>query len=270
MAIAECITGIIITDYDYICYNMFVRRDYMIFVWPILTVISLYYGGFILAAVIPAVVLMRYVYKKDTVEPESGKLLTALIIGGVLAALCSMVLETVGEILLGVVVSPSDPYYAVLSAYLVVAVVEEGTKMFFMKLRTWKSYEFNFVFDGIVYAVFTSLGFAAFENILYVADYGIGVAIPRAILSIPGHMCFAVFMGAFYGRAKALYNQGRRFDAKVFNLMGYGSAVLLHGFYDSCLMCEDGNMLVFIIFVIAMYIFAHKLIVSGSKNDRPL
>lgn len=239
----------------------------MIFVWPILTVVSLYYGGYILAAVIPAVVLMRYVYKKDTIESESRKLLTSLVIGGVLAALCSMVLETVGEILLGVVVSPDDPYFAVLSAYLVVAVVEEGTKMFFMKRKTWKSVEFDYVFDGIVYAVFTSLGFAAFENILYVAEYGIGVAIPRAILSIPGHMCFAVFMGAFYGKAKELDTHENAFAAGMHNKLAYLSAVLLHGFYDSCLMCEDGNILVFIIFVIVMYIVAHKIVVSGSRND---
>ncbi len=96
-----------------------------------------------------------------------------------------------------------QPAYTILLAFLVVAVVEEGTKFVFLKLRTWRDPNFNFRFDGIVYAVFVSLGFAAFENINYVLGYGLTVALPRAVLAIPAHMGFAVFMGLFYGRGKA-------------------------------------------------------------------
>lgn len=72
----------------------------------------------------------------------------------------------------------------------------------FLHARTWRNPNFNYRFDGIVYAVFVSLGFAAFENIQYVLHYGLSVALPRAIFAVPGHMSFAVFMGLFYGRAK--------------------------------------------------------------------
>ena len=54
----------------------------------------------------------------------------------------------------------------------------------------------------IVYAVFSSLGFACIENILYVLSGGVGIAILRAILSVPGHMCFGVIMGYFLSQAK--------------------------------------------------------------------
>ena len=121
---------------------------------------------------------------------------------GIVAALMSIVLEMIGEKILNDQVSQNDKYYKIILAFAVVAVVEEGTKFLLMKLRTWKNPNFNYSFDGIVYAVSVSLGFAAFENIKYVMNFGLSVALPRAVLAVPGHMGFAVFMGLFYGRAK--------------------------------------------------------------------
>ena len=43
----------------------------------------------------------------------------------------------------------------------------------------WRDPNFNYRFDGIVYAVFVSLGFAAFENISYVVGYGLTTAVAR-------------------------------------------------------------------------------------------
>ena len=94
-------------------------------------------------------------------------------------------------------VAPDNPKHIILLAFLVVAAVEEGSKFFFLYRRTWHDPNFNFRYDAIVYAVFVSLGFAAFENVKYVFNYGLSVALPRAILAIPGHMGFAVFMGFF-------------------------------------------------------------------------
>ena len=68
-------------------------------------------------------------------------------------------------------ISQDDKYYKIILAFAVVAVVEEGTKFLLMKLKTWKNPNFNYSFDGIVYAVSVSLGFAAFENIKYVMNF---------------------------------------------------------------------------------------------------
>ena len=43
---------------------------------------------YILAAVLPAVFLMRYIYRQDQIEPEPPGLLIGLIFSGVAAALC--------------------------------------------------------------------------------------------------------------------------------------------------------------------------------------
>ena len=224
------------------------------------------------AAVLPALYLMRYIYRKDTVEKEPGSLLFLLVMMGVLSALLSMVLETVGtQILNASMISPDSPLYAIALAFLVVAVVEDGTKYLLMKWRTWRNPNFNFRFDGVVYAVFTSLGFAAFENILYVFQYGLSVAIPRAVLSIPGHMAFAVVCGVFYGRAKLAEKYGDGALEKKNLRLAFLSAALLHGFYDACLMVgTGGTTLLFLVFVIVMYVFIIRLVRRESATDEPV
>ena len=169
---------------------------------------------YVLAAVIPAAILMCYIYKKDRIEREPPWLLGSLVLLGVAAALVAIVLEILGQSILDSLVSVNNPKYILLLAFLVVAAVEEGTKFFFLYRRTWRDPNFNYRFDAIVYAVFVSLGFAAFENIKYVFNYGLSVALPRALLAIPGHMGFAVFMGFFYGRAKLCFTFGDRSGCK--------------------------------------------------------
>ena len=141
----------------------------MFFLAPVYYLIAVY----VLAAVLPAFFLMKYIYKQDTIEKEPPFLLLSLILRGIFAALASIVLEMLGETVLNSLVEPDNPKYIVLLAFLVVAAVEEGTKFFFLYRRTWRDFNFNYRFDGIIYAVFVSLGFAAFENIKYVFSYGL-------------------------------------------------------------------------------------------------
>ena len=228
-------------------------------------------GGYTLAAVLPAAVLLIYVYQHDRVEREPTGLLLSLLWKGVLAALCSIVLETIGQVVLGWLVTPGTLLYTVLTAFLVVAAVEEGTKFFFLKQRTWYDYNFNYRFDAIVYAVFVSLGFAAFENIKYVFHFGLSVALPRAFLSIPGHMAFAVFMGVYYGRAKMRESRGYRMAAKADLAMAYIVSLLLHGFYDACAMVgTTGATILFIIFVVITYLRMFRLLKKEAAMDVPV
>ncbi len=234
---------------------------------PAVTILVIY----ILAAILPAVFLMCYIYSQDKYEPEPGNLLWSLVLSGVAAALVSILLESVGETVLSKFVSEDSPDYSIILAFLVVAVVEEGTKFFFLKRKTWNNPNFNFRYDGVVYAVFVSLGFAAFENVEYVFRYGLSVVASRALLAIPAHMGFAVFMGSFYGRAKICEARGDR-TGKTLNLLaGYLVAVFLHGFYDSTAMIGTSqSMWMFVAFVIIMYIVVYNKIKSESRNDKPI
>ena len=164
----------------------------MFFLFPaLLSIPTLVY---LAAALLPAIFLLVYAYRHDTVEKEPAGLLISLLVMGCLAAVCSGVLESIGEAALRIWISSDSAAYTILTAFLVVALVEEGTKLFFLRLRSWKHPAFNFRFDGLLYAIFVSLGFAALENVIYVYSFGLSVALPRAVLSIPGHMAFSIFM----------------------------------------------------------------------------
>ena len=56
----------------------------------------------------------------------------------------------------------------------------------------------------IVYASFVALGFACFENILYVSDSGIVTGLIRAVTAVPGHVCDGILMGSYLALAKLL------------------------------------------------------------------
>lgn len=225
-------------------------------------------------AIFPAIFFMIYIYRNDDKEKEPPLLLLKCIIGGLLAVPIAIILEMIAEAvviyLLENVVSATRVNYGVLTA-IFVGLIEEGAKFFFLYIFTWKDKEFNYRFDGIVYAVFVSLGFAALENVFYVFNYGTGVALQRALLTIPGHMSFAVYMGLYYGHAKvseAVNNP----DAKALNLKAaYAFAVLLHTIFDATLMVEsDIGLIIFFIFVIILDIVVYRTIRFESKNDIPI
>ena len=239
----------------------------MFFITPMLSILAVY----ILAAVLPAIILLRYIYKHDTVEKEPPGLLLTLLFMGVLAALCATVLEAIFQTVLDLLVDPGSPVYTILLAFLVVAVVEEGTKFWLLKRRTWYHPAFNYRFDGIVYAVFVSLGFAAYENITYVLRYGLSVALPRALLAVPGHAAFAVVMGAFYGRARLREGWGDLREARRDLWTGYLFAVFLHGFYYTCAMIGTGtSTVVFLVFVALMFLGIFRLVKKESATDAPV
>jgi RsiW-degrading membrane proteinase PrsW (M82 family) len=228
-------------------------------------------GIHILAALLPALFLMRYIYRRDTVEKEPYALLISLVFLGVAAALVAVLLESIGKNFISMFIAQDSPAHTIVTAFLGVAAVEEGAKFFFLKRRTWKDPNFNYRFDGVVYAVFVSLGFAAFENISYVMGYGLTAAALRAVLAVPAHMGFAVFMGLFYGRAKLCAGTGNN-NGKTRNLWaGYLTAVFLHGFYDASAMIGSAlSTILFAAFVIIMYIAVIRLVKKESRTDMPV
>ena len=152
----------------------------------------------IVAAVIPALVLLIYVYRRDRIEKEPGSLLLSLVLWGIVSTFLAVISESIGAVLLAYFLpgGENNRAYAFWMFFVTVGLSEEGFKYLILKWRTWRSPYFNCRFDGVVYAVFVSLGFALWENIGYVTTYGLGAAMMRAVTAVPGHACFGVFMGA--------------------------------------------------------------------------
>ena len=155
------------------------------------------------AAVLPAVFLLVKVYRADRIERESPRLIGSLIIGGIISTFFALVSERVFGGLLKALVPVTSPAYNVILYFGVVGISEELAKYMLLKKRTWNNPEFNCLYDGVVYAVALSLGFALWENISYVTMYGFSTALVRAVTAVPGHACFGVFMGVFYSLAKS-------------------------------------------------------------------
>lgn len=224
-------------------------------------------------AVLPAAVLLYVIYKADNVEKEPFGLMALVFFLGVVSTISALILETIGTGALDLAFRGDNTnlIYIFLMTFFVIGVAEEGGKFLALKLSTWKNKEFNFSFDGIVYSVCASLGFATLENILYVFDGGFSVAVMRAILSVPGHCIFGVFMGVYYGIAKGNELRGNMEAMKVNLRKAFWIPVAIHGFYDFCLMANlELALLAFIGLEIFMVVRAIKLVKLMSKTDTPL
>ncbi len=220
----------------------------------------------IVAAVVPAFFLMIRAYRSDRLEKEPPSLLWSLALAGVFSALIALVVERIlGRILDAAV--PQGTLYDVLLYFGVVAFGEEGAKYFMLRRRTWRSPEFNCQYDGVVYAVFVSLGFALWENISYVMHYGFSTALVRAVTAIPGHACFGVFMGVFYGLAKRRFNEGGAAGSKALRILAVIVPALLHGTYDY-IASTDGSIWGFIGFIAVLFVVSFVLIGKMAKRDR--
>lgn len=219
-------------------------------------------------AVLPAFLLIFYVYSMDKVEKEPVGLLTFLVILGGIIVIPAAILESILGLLLRHS-SIGNSAYNILYAFLIVGCVEEGLKYLILKFSIWKSREFNYRFDAIVYGVCVGLGFALVENIFYVflqGDYA--TLLIRTFTAIPAHAIYAVFMGYYFGQARLYSSYHEKEQEKVDLYLALLVPVFLHGFYDFCVM--QGTLffaVVFVIFVIMMDVFAMFRIYKSSKED---
>ena len=229
-----------------------------------------YYNPILIAAaVLPAIALMVFVYREDRMEKEPWPLLLSLLAQGIISTSLAVFTERLGTKLLGGLLSPNTLIYQVIFNFLVVGLSEEGFKYLLLKRRTWLSPAFNCQFDGVVYAVFVSLGFALWENIEYVALYGFGTALIRAVTAIPGHACFGVFMGAWYGLAKAHERHGHPEYSLLCRRLAVVCPTLLHGLYDFIATMDSTEpALGFIAFIAVMFLAAYGMIRRLSHKDR--
>lgn len=180
----------------------------------------------LLSALAPVAAVIVYIYVKDKYEKESKRYLTlAFVLGGVVSIIITTILYLFFDLFLPL---PDD--YSILQqfvkAFFVVGFIEEFSKYLMVRGFLQPRTVFNEPYDGIIYAVMVSMGFAAVENIMYVLQGGIDVAFLRAFTAIPAHATFGIIMGYYMGKAKFSKNKFK------WNLIGLFTAVLFHGAYD--------------------------------------
>jgi len=208
---------------------------------------------YILMALAPAFAIALYIYWKDTHEKEPVGVLVMCFIFGVLICFPAGFWNSGVFEIFGFDLDQEDNGMLIsfFMAFFVVGLGEETLKYLVVVLYAFRKPCFNEPFDGIVYAVMVSLGFAAFENIFYVMEGGLSVAVLRMFTAVPMHAAFAVIMGYYIGLSK--YYRGAARTEK--SLKGLVYAVLLHGLYDFVLFQDDFPLLGLLIFPLIIWAF---------------
>jgi RsiW-degrading membrane proteinase PrsW (M82 family) len=180
----------------------------------------------LLLAIAPVTIIILYIYFKDKFEKEP---INFLFKNFLLGATASILITFILSIILNTIHPLNDTksvFQIFIKAFFVVAMVEEFSKYIIVKYYAQINKEFNEPFDGIVYAVMVSMGFAALENVLYVFQYGFATGVTRAFTAVPAHATFGILMGYYMGKAKFSKNKLQ------LNLLGLFAATLFHGAYD--------------------------------------
>jgi RsiW-degrading membrane proteinase PrsW (M82 family) len=161
----------------------------------------------LIAAVAPGLALLCYFYLKDRYHAEPIRIVGKMFVIGALLVLPAIVLQSA--------LIPGTNETSFLFSFGISAGVEEFLKWFAVYFLIYKHAVFDEPYDGIVYAVTVSLGFATLENIFYAFLHHAGFSslLYRAFLPVSGHALFGAAMGYYLGKAKFQPQRERLFLA---------------------------------------------------------
>lgn len=215
-------------------------------------------------AVLPALILVYYVYQQDKLQREpTSNLVKAFFYGG--ASVFASLLISVPFMRLGLFPSEIHTHMdAFRCAFLGAAIPEETAKLFLLWLFLRKCKDFDERMDGIVYAVCVGMGFAAFENIEYLLAAGsqwVTVGISRSLTAIPGHFGFAVVMGYYFS-----LNYFDRYRAPLAGIKMWLYPVIGHGVYDWIAMSQEVNPQLSGVIAVAILLLCFGLLKWARKH----
>ncbi|WP_332693421.1 glutamic-type intramembrane protease PrsW [Halalkalibacter lacteus] len=184
------------------------------------------------AAIAPGMALLSYFYLRNHYTTSTIALVFRTFLIGVLLVFPVMVLQyaftTEGYF--------SNPFSR---AFILYGFVEEFFKWFLLWVFAYQHATFARRYDGIVFGVSLSLGFATLENVFYLIANGLETAFGRALLPVSSHALFGVIMGYYLGRAKI---EGQQ---RVKHLtLSLCFPIILHGVYDSIFIVFDMYFLI--------------------------
>lgn len=222
----------------------------------------------IILAILPVFLIGLYCYKKDTVkEPKAiiRKLLLGGILSGVFVIIFSLIIFTF---------FPSLTNHEELNligiffySFIFVALTEEAFKLLIIYKFSYNDKEFNQAYDIMLYSIFVGLGFALFENIIYVLGNANGIltAITRAFTAVPAHACLQTFMGYYLYLAKVTPTK-----KKYYFRLSLIIPMLMHGLYDFLILSGNINLIIldfiFLLSILIISVIKIKKLVNFDKS----
>ena len=185
----------------------------------------------LLPVVIPVLFWGLYHYHKDRHLPEPpGHLLLAFALGIAASFIAKGLYVGLGWVGLrydAVALAESNPLGLLAYALLAIGPIEECAKLLPFVVVILRLKAFDEPLDGIIYASFIALGYAAAENIYYLQFLTPLEAVARGFAGPVVHILFASIWGHWIGLA---YLAGR--PIVKCGLEGLAIAAVLHGLYD--------------------------------------
>lgn len=225
-----------------------------------------------LASIIPVLIILAVIYNMSEVKRQPIWCLAMLFAGGILSwIIVRYISKYLGNDIYKSQVeineSLGDKGFFLVS-FGIIAIIEELSKYIVITIMCFKNKFFKNPYDGIMYAVCISLGFAFVENIMYINNYGMSVTISRAIFSIPAHASFGIVMGYYLGVAKLCSDKGEASSSALTRYSAFFIPLIFHGFYDFLLNFNTESIyIIFLIYVIVMYAFVIFLLFRLNKVD---
>ncbi|QGQ46717.1 glutamic-type intramembrane protease PrsW [Metabacillus sediminilitoris] len=200
------------------------------------------------AGIAPGLALLSYFYLKDQYDTEPFYMVLRSFIFGALLVFPIMFIQYVLDV--ETVFSSKIMY-----TFVAVGFLEEFFKWFILFFTIYQHVHFDEHYDGIVYGVSVSLGFATLENIIYLFANGLEHAFGRAILPVSSHALFGVIMGYYLGKGK--FSGGD--EQKKWLLFSSLLPIFLHTIYDSILISYVNWRYIMVPFMLFLWWFAlHK------------
>lgn len=185
----------------------------------------------IVPVVLPVLFWGAYHYHKDRHLPEPvGNLVLAFALGIVASFISKGLYISLGWFGLrydALALADSNPLGLLAYAVLAIGPIEEFSKMLPFVLVILRMRAFDEPLDGIIYASFIALGYAAAENLHYLQFLTPLEAAARGFAGPVVHILFASIWGHWIGRT---YLAGR--SILVCGLGGLAIAAVLHGVYN--------------------------------------
>jgi RsiW-degrading membrane proteinase PrsW (M82 family) len=194
------------------------------------------------AGIAPGLALLSYFYLKDEYETEPLSLVFRTFLYGAFLVFPLMFIQYVLKVEQVVTTNVFEAFFST-------GLLEEFFKWFIFYYAIYDHREFNEPYDGIVYGVSVSLGFATLENILYLFANGVEFAIARALLPVSSHALFGVIMGFYLGKAKF----GAAVKTKRYLFLSFLLPFFFHGTYDYILLTQEKWMYYMLPFMIFLW-----------------